>query len=53
MVIKTAQYWYRGRQVGQWNRTEDPEINPQIYGHWIFDKEAKTIEWIKESIFNK
>jgi hypothetical protein len=48
-----ARYWYRDRQVDQWNRTEDPEMNPHNYGHLIFDKRAKTIQWKKDSIFNK
>jgi hypothetical protein len=52
-VIKIAWYWYRDRQVDQSNRTEDPEINPYTYGHLTFDEEAKTIQWKKESIFNK
>ena len=51
--LKTTRYWYRDRQVDQWSRIEDPEINPHTYGHLIFDKEAKNIQWKKESIFNK
>jgi hypothetical protein len=38
---KTAWYCYRGRHVGQWNRTGDPEIEPHTYRHLIFDKEVK------------
>ena len=48
IVIKTAQYWYSDRQVDQWNRNEDKEMNPHIYGHMIFDKGAKPIQWKKE-----
>jgi len=53
MVIKTAWYGYRDRQADQWNRTEDPEMNPHAYGHLIFDKEANTIQWKKDSNFHK
>jgi hypothetical protein len=44
IVIKTAWYWYNERPVDQWNRSEDPEMNPHNYDHLIFDKRAKTIK---------
>jgi hypothetical protein len=28
-------------------------MNPHTYGHLIFDKVAKAIQWEKDSIFNK
>ena len=48
-----AWYWYSERQVDQLNRIEDPEMNPHTYGHLMFDKGAKTIQWKKDSIINK
>jgi hypothetical protein len=33
--------------VDQWNRIEDPVMNSHTYGHLIFDKGAKTIQWKK------
>jgi hypothetical protein len=43
-VTKTAWYWCSDRQVDQWNKTEDQEMNLHTYGHLIFDKGAKTIQ---------
>jgi len=53
VIKKKPWHWYRVRQVDQRNRTEDPEIKHMTYGHLIFDKEAKTVQWKKDSIFNK
>jgi hypothetical protein len=53
IVIKSAWYWYCNRQVDQWNRIEDPEMNPHTYGHLIFDKGAKTIQWNKRQHFQE
>jgi hypothetical protein len=53
IVIKTVWYWYGDRQVDQWNRTEDSEMNPKTYGHLIFDKGGNYIQWEKNQGFQQ
>ena len=37
----------------QWNKIENPEMDPQTYGQLMFDKAGKDIQWKKDSVFSK
>jgi hypothetical protein len=43
IAIKIAWYWHKNIYEDQWNRINDPDMDPHSYAHLIFDKGAKTI----------
>ena len=49
-VIKIVWYWHKDRNIDQWNKIENPEINLHTYKHLIFTKEARIYNGEKASL---
>ena len=39
-VFKTIWYWPKNRHTGQWNRIQDPELNPCMYSQLVCNNEG-------------
>jgi hypothetical protein len=43
----------KDRHEDQWDRIEDPDMNPHNYVYLIFAKVTRNIRWRKDCLFNK
>ena len=52
-VIETVWYWYQHRHTDQWDRIENPDIDPDTCGQLICYKGGKNIKSEKDRLFSK
>ena len=52
-AIKIIWHWHQSRNIDQWHKVGILEINPCNYGHFVFNKGGKNIQWRKDNLFNK
>ena len=45
LVIKTLWYWHKNKNW--WNKTESSEINPHIFGEFVYDREVQNTCGVK------
>ena len=43
-------FLYKKRNMDQWNRIQNPEINPQTYSHLIYDKGGQNTQRRRQSL---
>ena len=46
-------YLHKNRHSDQWNRIENPELDPETCGQLILDKAENNILWNTDSLFSK
>ena len=48
VIRKAAWYRHKNRHIDQWNRIENLEMDPQLFGQLILDKAGKNIQQKKD-----
>ena len=51
-ITKTVWYWHKNRNVDQWYRIVSPEKNWCTFGHLIYEKGGKNMQFKKSLVHN-